>query len=266
MEMNPTWYTSIAGIIIATGIIVQVCKKLLGNVAGFMAVPTWIYSALVATALTFASRYFGYLKDEGTLLELLMAAALAAASASGFWSWFSSPTAIGQSHTAQMDRAKDSQGFARLPVLFLLTALAFVPLVVAGCALKNPQRKVAVVSMVGLHAALAALDDTERILFDAKAQCGSSVCVSDAEHQEFSAKLVPVLKSAREATVTVRQWPVNEPAPPEVRTLVEQSGKLALEALGIFKSPEAQAKLAPKLLAIQAAAIAILSILPLAGA
>ena len=251
--VDPQWYRSVVGIIAATGLIVQILKRLVGNVPGLMKVPTWTYAAVVAVALTFASRYFGYLSDEGTLLDLLMLAGLSAASASGFWSWFSNGSAqIGDSATAVKARTGTGGNFGGGSLALLLA----VSVGASACALKGDARKHVVVSMVGLHAALAALDDAERLLFDTK-------LVSADEHRQFSAKFVPVLETARQATVTVRQWPVGQPVPAEVRSLIEQVSALAADAVGVFKDGEPKSKILAKILFVQNAAIAILSVVPL---
>jgi hypothetical protein len=103
--MDFMWYGSIAGIIGATLIGVEILKRALGNVSVVMAVPTWVYAVALASALTYASKSAGLLQDDGNLFELLMQAVMLAASASGFWSWLRQPgDQIGNSEPAQRAR------------------------------------------------------------------------------------------------------------------------------------------------------------------
>lgn len=103
--MDFAWYTSIAGIIAATLIIVEILKRALGNVSVAMQVPTWVYAVTVAALLTYASKASGLLTDEGNVFALLMQAVMLAASASGFWSWLRQPgDQIGNSEPAQRAR------------------------------------------------------------------------------------------------------------------------------------------------------------------
>jgi len=105
--MDVTWYYStMAGIIATTLLGVEVLKRALGNVSVVMAVPTWIYSVILATGLTAVSKFYGLLQDEGNMLTLVLQAVMLAASASGFWTWLRQPNdQIGNSAPAQAARA-----------------------------------------------------------------------------------------------------------------------------------------------------------------
>jgi len=145
-----------------------------------------------------------------------------------------------------------------------LSILVVFAVLTTGCALKSNARKYVTVSMVGLHAAIAAVDDTERVVFESKATCdGPTLCITPAEHQAFSAKLIPVLETAKAATVTARQWPVGQPMPSEIRTLIDQVGALALSATELLRDNTAKSKIVGKVIFVQQAAIAILTALPL---
>jgi hypothetical protein len=84
---TPTqWYGTQAGIIGATGIVVSVLKRILGNVSYANALPTWLYAVVVSAALTYLSvRVWGTMP--GDLWPLVSQSVLSAGASSGFYEW-----------------------------------------------------------------------------------------------------------------------------------------------------------------------------------
>ena len=80
------WYSTQAGIITATAIIVSVLKRVLGNVRIANTVPTWTYAVAVAGLLTFVSVALLHAMS-GDLLALISQAAISAGASSGFYEW-----------------------------------------------------------------------------------------------------------------------------------------------------------------------------------
>ena len=82
--------STITGIVIAAGIATQVIKKLVAKLPIAQEIPVWLYAVISAAVLTLvANRVIGSL--QGDLWALLWKAGLAAATASGFYSWLSEP-------------------------------------------------------------------------------------------------------------------------------------------------------------------------------
>lgn len=89
--------SSISGIIVATLILVEFIKRLVGNVKWIKRVPLFVYVIVVATVLTVASNK--YLKNsenkpllQGNLTQLVWESIVAAAGSSGFYTWLRKPT------------------------------------------------------------------------------------------------------------------------------------------------------------------------------
>lgn len=83
---------SITGIIAATFVVMEVLKRIFSTNTYFGKVPAWCYSVVVAMALCFVANKVLNNSDgtpmlPGQLTPLLWRACLAAASASGFYSW-----------------------------------------------------------------------------------------------------------------------------------------------------------------------------------
>jgi hypothetical protein len=106
----------------------------------------------------------------------------------------------------------------------LTAAPLLVGLLVAGCALTGTPRHQATVGAVALYESLAAIQDGADTLHAAQV-------LTDAQHQAIARELVPVLKAGKAATTALRTWPTGQPAPAELRTLVEALGTFA-ERLG----------------------------------
>ena len=88
-EILPTlWYTSRAGIIAATMLIVALLKRGLATVRYANQVPTWIYAAVVAGGLTFVLNRVLHTLPGDNIGELLWYAVMTAATAGGFHQWF----------------------------------------------------------------------------------------------------------------------------------------------------------------------------------
>jgi len=85
------WYGSVAGIVVATVLLVEILKRTLGNQPWFGRVPTWLYAIVVSAVLTATARY-GLHTLAGDWLPLFNQAVLSAAVASGFKEWISNGT------------------------------------------------------------------------------------------------------------------------------------------------------------------------------
>ena len=86
--MTGDWYSSIAGVVALTIILVEVIKRSLGNIPWLSRIPTWAYAVVVSAALTATTHiWFGTL--QGNDLELFSQAIGSAAIASGIKEWVS---------------------------------------------------------------------------------------------------------------------------------------------------------------------------------
>jgi hypothetical protein len=82
------WYSSIAGIVALTIVLVEIVKRSLGSVAWLSQVPTWLYAVLISAGLTAVTHiWLGTL--QGTDLDLFSQAIGSAAIASGIKEWLS---------------------------------------------------------------------------------------------------------------------------------------------------------------------------------
>ena len=80
------WYSSIAGIVAFTIILVEIAKRSLGSVPWLSQVPTWFYAVLISAGLTAITHiWLGTL--QGTDIELFSQAIDSAAIASGIKEW-----------------------------------------------------------------------------------------------------------------------------------------------------------------------------------
>lgn len=245
-----TWYRSIAGIVAATLIAVQVLKKALGRVPVAKEVPTWIYAVLVASLATYASSYFGVLDaGEDTLLASISKAVVGAAVASGFWSWFSEPG----------DKLKEStlaQG--RGTVVALLVAVGLTTMACGPTAQQNARQRAVQVD-TAVAEALFAVQDAENAIYQ-------SGLITQPEHQRFNQVLLPVLETGLRFNRTIRAWNPDDPMPKEVREMIPQIRKLLDHAITtLVKDDVARGRLVEKIAIAQAAVLAALSFLPQGG-
>lgn len=88
---NNPWYLTTAGIAGATAVGVSMLKRLLGNIQGANAIPTWLYAVMVSLSLTFFAYYVLHTL-EGEPLKLLWNGIVSAAGASGFYEWLNNST------------------------------------------------------------------------------------------------------------------------------------------------------------------------------
>lgn len=80
------WYTSVAGVVAATAVLVQILKRMLANVPYANTLPVWAYSVFVSALLTYLCvNIFGTLP--GPLGQAMMQAVIMAAAASGIYEW-----------------------------------------------------------------------------------------------------------------------------------------------------------------------------------
>lgn len=87
---STNWYSSVGGIVLATGILVQILKRALGSVTLLQDVPIWVYSVGVAVGLTWFCESVLHTLNGGLYTDINQAVLFAAA-ASGFYSWISGP-------------------------------------------------------------------------------------------------------------------------------------------------------------------------------
>lgn len=80
------WYTSVGGVGVATLFVVQLIKRVLGNVDGLQAVPIWVYAVVTSGILTFfCVKVLGTLP--GNVWQLAWQAIYNAAIATGIYEW-----------------------------------------------------------------------------------------------------------------------------------------------------------------------------------
>jgi hypothetical protein len=87
-DPTASWYSSRAGVILATMFIVAVLKRLLATVPYANQVPTWVYAAVVAGNLTYLLNQVFHTLPGDNVAELLWYAITTAATAGGFHQWF----------------------------------------------------------------------------------------------------------------------------------------------------------------------------------
>lgn len=80
------WYASKAGVIGMTILLTSVAKRLLGNVDGLKAVPTWLYAVVIAAVLTYVTVVW-WQTLPGEIGPMISEILLSAGSASGFYEW-----------------------------------------------------------------------------------------------------------------------------------------------------------------------------------
>ncbi len=136
---------------------------------------------------------------------------------------------------------------ARAIVAVFITAAVFT----AACATTQVQRSQQV--SVDVHAALAAIQDSETVLNDSHAVAAWT----PEKHRQFNAALVPALQAGRALNEGVRAIPVAPNAKADLATVSEALTKLDAIVAG---SLPADHKVA---LAIHAATQAVLQLLPL---
>lgn len=127
--MDFKWYASLAGIIGANMIAVEVLKRMLAKVSVLNAIPTWLWSVVTAAALTAGSKYFGLLDEAGTWFEVINQVVITAAISGGFKEWLSNGgKAIGDSQAAIRSRSLVS-------ILLVCSLLGGAAVTSSGCAL-----------------------------------------------------------------------------------------------------------------------------------
>lgn len=82
-----SWYTSVAGIVAVSILVINILKRALVNVPVINQIPTWFMVVIVAEILTFlCDRVFHTLPVQSPL-DLFTQAFFYAAAASGLWEW-----------------------------------------------------------------------------------------------------------------------------------------------------------------------------------
>lgn len=111
---TPTqWYSSVAGIVVATGIAVSILKRAFAKVAVLSQVPLWLYGVIISSALTYASNQLWH-SLPGDLWQLLTQAVLMAATATGFYEWLNAdPAGVGPSIVKPLSDSAASQEVIR---------------------------------------------------------------------------------------------------------------------------------------------------------
>jgi hypothetical protein len=91
--------TSISGIVITTMFLIEILKRVLGNVNGFSKIPAFIYAIVISGILAFVANRLLHNPDgspylEGEPLKIIWAAILAALGSSGFYTWIHQPAQL----------------------------------------------------------------------------------------------------------------------------------------------------------------------------
>ncbi len=87
MDITTFWYTSVAGIVAASILIINVLKRLLVNVDVLNKIPTWLLVVVVAGLLTYFANMKWHTLPGDSWVELIMQSIFTAAASSGFWEW-----------------------------------------------------------------------------------------------------------------------------------------------------------------------------------
>jgi hypothetical protein len=248
------WYKTIPGIVIGTMFIVNVLKRMIGNVTALERIPTWAYSIAIACVLTYVASYFGVLMDsDDSIIDRLMTAALSAASASGFFTWYHNPKdAIGDSEPA----VKASRFSASRKASAVLLAVALAGVSACGAGAQQSARHRAVVADTAVAESIFAIQDIEETLHVAGV-------IDAAQHREFNKRLLPLLETGQKFNRAIRAWDPSQPMPVEVRNMIPQF-KVLLDHVvsSLTKDDAARSRILEKIAIAQAAVLAALSFLP----
>lgn len=106
--------TSITGIITVTFLLVEVLKRFFVTNKGFGKIPVWIFAVAISAGLTAVANKVLHTENgtpllTGSLTTLMVRSVLAAASASGFFSWLNSSTSIAQAQPMLASPAPTTQ-------------------------------------------------------------------------------------------------------------------------------------------------------------
>ncbi|HXG71342.1 MAG TPA: hypothetical protein VNJ04_12120 [Gemmatimonadaceae bacterium] len=142
----------------------------------------------------------------------------------------------------------------RFTRLKYLAVLLVVGLGASGCAAKA--RHVGVQGSVGLHASIAAIDDTEWTLYRAGA-------ITAADHAKLNPKILALLRAGKQANAAVKAWPPGTPAPAELMSTVMQLGVVAESIADALPDGPAKTRLQERIAAAKAAAAVLVTLAPL---
>lgn len=125
-------------------------------------------------------------------------------------------------------KSTTTSGPAKLLALILAMSLGAGAV---GCAWKSAPatnvRHPAVVASVGVAEALFALDDGERLLY----QAGR---ISEADHKRVSAALVDVLQLGRDANAAILAWRPGQTAPKALQSMLPALSRLTQDAIAVL--------------------------------
>lgn len=233
--------TTVAGVVAATILLVQVLKPMVGAVPWLNRLPTPVYVILVAALLTMGAHdLLGVLP--GDRWDLLKQAIYQAAVASGVLEWLRAKgKAIGDTTAATGPDAMTLR--SRVGVILLAAAVASVG---TGCALKAKPRHTARALSVVIHDSLAALGETETALV----QAGT---LTPEQDRAFARAYVPVLTIGRDLNAVVLAWPEGAPTPPELLELVHQLNAITTDVLQVWPPGPARNAIANHVAAVMSA-------------
>ena len=129
----------------------------------------------------------------------------------------------------------------------LLSAVALTTLII-GCASLAGPRHGATVTVVGAHATLSAVQDTEMLLVCGKPGAPAEpLCVDTEKHKEISAKLATAFALDGDLARLVRSVPLDQPTPSEVTELVTRISRIITDVLALIPQSPQKASLQKQL-------------------
>lgn len=136
---QPIDLSSTAGIVAAVLTLTAIIKRLVVNVPVLKNVPTWLYASMLAAITSGVAVQIGVL--QGSLWHLVFHAAISAASASGFHSWYKNFTK--SPADSELEKSGVSTNSILLSLVFLIAFSSL--LVFPGCG-KSPSQQYAMAS------------------------------------------------------------------------------------------------------------------------
>jgi hypothetical protein len=213
---------SISGIVLTTMFVVEILKRMLHDKTFFQKIPVFVYSILIAGALTYLSNKVLHNEDGSPLLagsfwKLLWASVVSSAGASGFYSWLrpesmeksmKTPSHIGTATEEQLHKETQVQNALKLILLFIL------PLFMVGCT-TCPEKAILRDSM----------DGTTQTIREMQLDWASKLVVDPATGKNHAADITPL---------TPAQYDQIQKTHEEYNELVQEDRQRDQESGGLF--------------------------------